>query len=178
MAHYVLPVVAFVDILGNMRCGFLTDRDIQSLKSLSRPLLYPDGILPTELWAFLVHFKWHSRKSDPIISYPLRDQVHQCNISRLEAISAPLMYYQAMDFAGHDLQGKPLPASSAETLLERLVALKMLFLKVGNAFGRSCCIPVTVYRLVHLLCSFRCVPQFDISIADQYWLTARTWMKI
>ena len=40
---------AFVGILTNMRHGMLTVEDVQHLRSLSRPLHYPDGIEPSQL---------------------------------------------------------------------------------------------------------------------------------
>lgn len=43
-------VAVFVDILTNMRHGSLTDTDEAILGSLSRPLVYPDGIEPTQLY--------------------------------------------------------------------------------------------------------------------------------
>lgn len=43
-------MAAFVDILTNMRHGTLTDTDNAILDSLSRPLVYPDGIEPSQLY--------------------------------------------------------------------------------------------------------------------------------
>ena len=40
---------AFVRILSNMRRGHVTPEDVERLKALSRKIIYPDGIEPSEL---------------------------------------------------------------------------------------------------------------------------------
>lgn len=47
----------FVDMLNEMRFGHLSAKSIDRLKTLSRAIVYHDGILPTEL---CVVFFWNS----------------------------------------------------------------------------------------------------------------------
>ncbi|KAF8167805.1 hypothetical protein B0H34DRAFT_683116 [Crassisporium funariophilum] len=104
-------LVVFIGILANIRHGILTDEDTRRLRSLSRPLHYPDGIEPSQL-------------------FPLRREVEVCNNSRLEALTGPKQIYQAMHGAGFDVYGMPIPTRSAEALLERLVAPPVISIKV------------------------------------------------
>lgn len=53
----LITLAEFVKMLNEMRFGKLTALSIEKFKSLSRPLQFDDGIVPTELWvqAHLVH---------------------------------------------------------------------------------------------------------------------------
>ncbi len=42
-------LLEFVDILNDMRFGKLNGEDVAKLKGLERPIVYQDGIQPTEL---------------------------------------------------------------------------------------------------------------------------------
>ncbi|PPQ88100.1 hypothetical protein CVT25_014398 [Psilocybe cyanescens] len=105
-------LVPFIDILTNMRYGTLTDHDEQKLSSLSRPLTYPDGIEPSQL-------------------FPLRNDVENHNKLKLQALPEPTLVYPAMDSAGYDIHGIPISRQGAEKLLERMISPSMISLKVG-----------------------------------------------
>ncbi len=66
--------------------------------------------------------------------YPLRRQVEECNNARLNALPGVSTHYHAMDFAGYDMYETPLTIPSAEKLLERLVALRVISLKARPMF--------------------------------------------
>ncbi|KAJ7919043.1 hypothetical protein B0H13DRAFT_1868796 [Mycena leptocephala] len=92
----------FIDILSSMRTGVLSRSHIQQLTKLSRPVIYEDGIEPSQL-------------------FPLRAEVEGCNNGRLSALTGTMITYNSIDSAGE----------SAERLLDRLVAVPKLSLKVG-----------------------------------------------
>ncbi|KIM47916.1 hypothetical protein M413DRAFT_214238 [Hebeloma cylindrosporum] len=102
---------AFVGILTNMRHGTLTIEDVQQLRSLSRPLHYPDGIEPSQL-------------------FPLRRDVEGCNNDRLKELTGVQHIYQAMDSAGYDVYGMPISRENAQSLLDRMIAAPIIPLKV------------------------------------------------
>ncbi|CAK5280080.1 unnamed protein product [Mycena citricolor] len=102
----------FVDILASIRVGALSDDHIQKLSALSRPLIYDDGIEPSEL-------------------FPLRCDVERCNQERLAALPGETVTYRAIDGAGFDVLDKRIDRESAQRLLDRLVALPSIGLKVG-----------------------------------------------
>ncbi|THU91662.1 hypothetical protein K435DRAFT_673653, partial [Dendrothele bispora CBS 962.96] len=101
----------FIDLLGQMRIGKLSQEHIRLLLSLSRPLRYPDGIEPSYL-------------------FPLRAEVDACNQSRLQALKSPAVTYEAMESAGVDVFGQLIDKESALKLLDRLVAPRTITLKV------------------------------------------------
>jgi len=102
----------FINILTNMRQGVLTVEDVQHLHSLSRPLHYPDGIEPSQL-------------------FPLRRDVEGCNNDRLKELPGVQHIYQAMDSAGYDVYGLPISRENAQSLLDRMIATPIIPLKVG-----------------------------------------------
>ncbi|KAI3622451.1 mitochondrial dna helicase [Moniliophthora roreri] len=104
----------FVDILARMRVGALTDPQIQKLQSLSRPLVYPDDIEPTEL-------------------YPTRAEVDACNQKRMAGLSGTTHTYLAMDRAGHDVNGNMIPKEQVIKLLDKLlISPSTITLKEGS----------------------------------------------
>ncbi|KAF7367213.1 ATP-dependent DNA helicase PIF1 [Mycena sanguinolenta] len=103
---------AFIDILSSMRTGVLSQKHIQQLTKLSRPLIYADGIEPSRL-------------------FPLRVEVEACNRGRLEGLPGTEITYHAVDSAGFDVHNERLNKESADRLLDRLVAVPRISLKVG-----------------------------------------------
>ncbi|KAJ7770820.1 hypothetical protein DFH07DRAFT_735360, partial [Mycena maculata] len=80
---------AFVDILSSMRLGVLSRSHVQQLTKLGRPLIYADGIEPSQL-------------------FPLRVEVEACNSGRLNALSGQVVTYHAVDCAGYDVHNEPI----------------------------------------------------------------------
>ncbi|KAF4623088.1 hypothetical protein D9613_002070 [Agrocybe pediades] len=103
----------FIDILTHMRHGTLTAEDIQVLESLSRPLVYADGIEPSQL-------------------FPKRQEVEDYNNRRLAELTGPAYQFPASDEAGSDINGMPIPFTNAADLLLRMIALPTLSLKHGK----------------------------------------------
>lgn len=68
----------FVDMLNEMRFGKLSPDSIQRFKKLSRPIIYDDGIEPTEL-------------------FPRREDVDRSNAQRLAALLEEGYTYNAID---------------------------------------------------------------------------------
>lgn len=103
---------AFVDMLNAMRLGQLSEDAAVKFRALSRPVIYEDGIEPTDL-------------------FPTRREVDNANASRLNRLPGPCHTYPATDTGGIDLAGMPLPTSKVEALLDRLIAPRTIALKVG-----------------------------------------------
>ncbi|KAL1740872.1 DNA repair and recombination protein pif1 [Schizophyllum fasciatum] len=102
----------FIDILSAMRLGELEQAHVDKLRSLSRPVVYPDGIEPTYI-------------------FPLRAEVESCNNSRLAQLEGASQTYNAVDAIGWDPSHRRLTVAEADPLLERLVAPAHVSLKVG-----------------------------------------------
>lgn len=68
-------------------------------------------------------------------SFPLRRDVDDCNHSRLQALPEPMQTYFAMDGAGNDVRGIPIPTGNAQTLLDRLIAPPVVSLKVREPYS-------------------------------------------
>lgn len=103
---------AFVDMLNAMRLGQLSEDAAVKFRALSRPVIYEDGIEPTDL-------------------FPTRREVDNANASRLNRLPGPCHTYPATDMGGIDLAGMPLPTSKVEAFLDRLIAPRTIALKVG-----------------------------------------------
>ncbi|KAJ8468581.1 hypothetical protein ONZ45_g17199 [Pleurotus djamor] len=102
---------AFANMLNAMRFGDMKPEMIQVFKSLSRPITYDDGILPTEL-------------------FPTRREVALANQTRLDALPGKPVVYRANDRPGIDANGRPVSKEAMIRLLERLVAPNEIVLKV------------------------------------------------
>ena len=103
-------------MLSALRLGHLDERYIATLQGLSRPVVYDDGILPSQLFA-------------------LRADVEGFNKKQLEKLEGNSVTYEGMDYLGYDVEGIPLSRSDGEKLFDRLIALPTLQLKVS-----WCCI--------------------------------------
>ncbi|KAL0953746.1 hypothetical protein HGRIS_014925 [Hohenbuehelia grisea] len=68
----------FVDMLNEMRFGRLTERSIAKFRSLSRPVVYEDGLLPTEL-------------------FPRREDVERSNHTRMSQLQGQEQVFKALD---------------------------------------------------------------------------------
>lgn len=64
------------------------------------------------------------------LRFPTRREVDACNSKRLGALKEKTERYEAMDMPGHDDQGRPIPWNIVERLVERLIAPKVIDLKV------------------------------------------------
>ena len=114
-----------------MRQGVLTVEDVQHLHSLSRPLHYPDGIEPSQLYRSLYFSIVHQQDVDLVTpSFPLRRDVEGCNNDRLKELPGEQHIYQAMDSAGYDVYGLPISRENAQSLLDRMIAAPIIPLKV------------------------------------------------
>lgn len=80
----------FVDMLNAMRLGHLSPDAIEKFRKLSRPVIYDDGIEPTDL-------------------FPTRREVDNANGLRLNRLPGPERRYDAADVGGVDFAGMPLP---------------------------------------------------------------------
>ncbi|KAL4244571.1 ATP-dependent DNA helicase PIF1 [Abortiporus biennis] len=101
---------AFVDMLNAMRFGLLAPATVVKFKGLSRPVVYEDGIEPTDL-------------------FPTRKEVDNANSERLSKLPPPVHTYQSQDVPGHDERGNRIKIQTMRTLLSRLVAPEKLVLK-------------------------------------------------
>ncbi|KAI0274844.1 hypothetical protein BC834DRAFT_17333 [Gloeopeniophorella convolvens] len=99
-------------MLNAMRWGRLNNDMVSRFRQLAREVTYTDGIEPTEL-------------------YPTRNEVETSNNSRLDQINSEAVPYLAWDRPGVSASGRPTSDREMERLLERLIALKMVVLKVG-----------------------------------------------
>ncbi|KAF8832674.1 hypothetical protein HHX47_DHR1001745 [Lentinula edodes] len=75
---------AFVDILAEMRVGKLSDDHIKALHALRRPVVHPDGIEPSHLFATKL-------------------EVQDCNQRKLDALRSTSVTYHSMDYRGIDV---------------------------------------------------------------------------
>ena len=92
-------------MLNEMRFGKMTPASIQVFKSLSRPLLFDDGLDATEL-------------------FPRREDVDKSNATRLKALNTDGWSYSATD------GGTVTDPVQREKLLDNFLAPRMLSLKV------------------------------------------------
>lgn len=104
------------EMLDSLRLGRLPPYIRQKFKALERPLRYPDGILPTEL-------------------YPTRDEVERANRSRLNSLSGESMTFFAKDSYGPEFApgrgGNGKHPGYLESVLDALMCAKVLELKEG-----------------------------------------------
>lgn len=56
IVYFILFLVAFVQLLNQVRMGEVSKRTIEIMASLTKPVKYDDGILPTELFVNLSPF--------------------------------------------------------------------------------------------------------------------------
>lgn len=129
-AHDAHAPKAFVDMLNAMRFGDLKPMMVEKFKKLSRPVVYSDGIEPTELWVYLfVFLAWLD--GFLISRYPIRNEVKSANESRLMQLRTEPHTFVALDIPGEDDDGRVPSRDVVARLLERLVAPQTLTLKVG-----------------------------------------------
>lgn len=95
----------FVDMLNEMRFGRMTSASIQAFSSLSRPIIYDDGIVATEL-------------------FPRREDVERANSTRLDALNTDGWSYSAVD------GGSITDPVQREKLLSNFMAPKHIMLKI------------------------------------------------
>lgn len=121
--------LAFVDMLNSMHVGDLNPATVQMFKSLSKEIIYNDGLVPTELYAPV---KFPACASNPSCSnrFPTRNEVDTANANRLERIKEIPRPYNASDFPGEDDKGNCISFEKMEKLLDNLVAPKTVILKV------------------------------------------------
>lgn len=127
-------------MLNAMRLGHLSPGAIEKFRKLSRPVIYDDGIEPTDLsvssfcrWLYAhLSVRYH-------LSFPTRREVDNTNGLRLNRLPGPERRYDAADVGGVDFAGMPLPQFKVQAALERLVAPKFLTLKAGLFSTMSSC---------------------------------------
>jgi len=99
-------------MLNNLRLGHLDPETIAAFQKLSRPVIYDDNIEPTEL-------------------FPTRREVDRSNSTRLRQLPGLAHVYKSFDIPGYGSNGERTSSEKTDQLLERLVAAKMIALKVG-----------------------------------------------
>ncbi|CAE6523538.1 unnamed protein product [Rhizoctonia solani] len=100
-----------IDMLNDMRVGRISQNTQHLFQSLSRPVVYPDGITPTEI-------------------LPLRRQVEAANQSQLDRLAGKLITFTSTDQFFRDAEGKPIRPVYGKTLLDRFISYDIQ-LKVG-----------------------------------------------
>ncbi|KZV74501.1 hypothetical protein PENSPDRAFT_194198 [Peniophora sp. CONT] len=113
---YACFILAFVNMLNEMRYGQLSPASIKAFKGLARPIHYEDGIGPTEL-------------------FPRREDVDAANNARMGRLAGVSRTYQARDggMAGPDERKRLLSNFMApETLLLQEGAQVMLIKNVDE----------------------------------------------
>ncbi|KAG1874230.1 PIF1-like helicase-domain-containing protein [Suillus tomentosus] len=114
--YFVIPPslayinLEFVDMLNAMRFGKLDKASVQAFFSLSRPVVYEDGIGPTQL-------------------YPIRSEVDSANHRKLASLPGDGIKYPATDSPGRDSNDNLVSLEQMGRLLERLVAQRVIHLK-------------------------------------------------
>ncbi|ETS73595.1 hypothetical protein PFICI_14541 [Pestalotiopsis fici W106-1] len=93
----------FAEMLNEMRLGRVSEQTVQTFRSLSRPLVYDDGITATEL-------------------FPTRGEVESSNSMRLRALPGEIRTFAAQDSGDPNIRDK---------LLENMMAPKTIDLKKG-----------------------------------------------
>jgi len=111
-----------------MRIGQLKEKHIRMLQSLSRPLVYADGIEPSYLYVYIHEFFGLHLKFS---RFPLRADAEACNKERLQALQTPPVTYEAMDAAGFDVFQQPITKEQALKLLERQISPQIITLKAS-----------------------------------------------
>lgn len=114
-------IVEFVDMLNEMRFGCLTQRSISKFKSLSREIVYDDGLGPTELQVSSIgSYKYNF---NTFHRFPRREDVDRSNAGRLGGLDTETKVFQAID-------GGPLAAlDSGKKLLSNFMAPEKLVLR-------------------------------------------------
>ncbi|KAF8675180.1 Dna repair and recombination [Rhizoctonia solani] len=92
-----------INMLNDMRVGKLSERTNRLFRSLSRPVVYPDGILPTTIM-------------------PLRRQVQQSNQMQLDQLPENAIAFNANDSFFQDYEGNPIRPAYGKTLLDRFIS--------------------------------------------------------
>ncbi|CUA74311.1 hypothetical protein RSOLAG22IIIB_11134 [Rhizoctonia solani] len=100
-----------INMLNDMRVGRISEETARLFRSLSRPVVYPDGIRPTEI-------------------LPLRRQVQASNQVQLDQLPGKLVAFDAQDAFFRDSEGNPIRPAYGKTLLDRFISYTVQ-LKVG-----------------------------------------------
>lgn len=132
MANGHLPeILAFVDLLNDMRFGKLSEQSKSRLTALSRQVKYTDSVEPTELYvwaAFLGKrspYFWFCR-------FPTKREVQFANESRLAKLSGLAHTFRCTDHAGIDDKDQDITPQQAKAQLDRcILAPEAMTLKVG-----------------------------------------------
>jgi hypothetical protein len=102
----------FVRLLNAMRFGQLTDEMCLALSGRHETIYYHDDIEPTEL-------------------FPVRSQVDDANSLRLAQLPRPELRFITTDLAGINSNGYPVDPKDLPTMLERMLAPGILYLRPG-----------------------------------------------
>ncbi|CUA67672.1 hypothetical protein RSOLAG22IIIB_07516 [Rhizoctonia solani] len=100
-----------INMLNDMRVGRISEETARLFQSLSRPVVYPDRIRPTEI-------------------LPLRRQVQASNQVQLDQLPGKLVTFDAQDAFFRDSEGNPIRPAYGKTLLDRFISYTVQ-LKVG-----------------------------------------------
>lgn len=90
-------------MLNDMRIGKVSEPSARLLRSLARPVVYLDEIIPTEI-------------------FPLRRYVDACNKRHLDRLAGEFITFKSRDMFGCDHHGVQIPPSKGRPILDRIVA--------------------------------------------------------
>lgn len=128
----LLEILAFVELLNEMRFGRLSERSKSRLTALSRQVNYTDSVEPTEL-CVSVAFSGMCSAESWVHRFPTKREVHFANESRLAKLSGPARTFRCADHAGEDDKGQPVTSQQAKVIVDRCVlAPETMTLKVGR----------------------------------------------
>ena len=140
MANGCLPeILAFVELLNEMRFGKLSEQSKSRLAALSRQVKYTDSVEPTEL-CVPVAFSGRCLAGFWVHRFPTKREVQFANESRLAKLGGMARTFRSVDHAGNDDKDQYITPQQAKTLLDRCVlapetmTLKVRRLSVLNIF--------------------------------------------
>jgi ATP-dependent DNA helicase PIF1 len=92
-----------IQMLNDLRVGTISESSVQLFRTLSRPLAYTDGIIPTEL-------------------FPRRYLVEESNKRHLDCLDSRLFTFNAKDTYGYDYNMVKITPTRGKAMLDRIVA--------------------------------------------------------
>lgn len=101
-----------------MRRGIVTPYITERMHQLSRPVVYNDGMEPTDL-------------------FPTKAEVAGENQRRMDQLSGPTLTYKSHDTAGLNDRGEIVDIKTAVKLLNKEIALEVIKLKVRSLLARG-----------------------------------------
>lgn len=107
-----------IRMLNDMRLGTISPDSETLFQGLSRPLVYSDGIVPTEI-------------------FPLRSKVNESNQRHLNRLSGRHFTFTGKDKCLHDIHGVKITPTRGKAMLDRIVA-PTIQLKRKSCVSETC----------------------------------------